>query len=160
MDPTFAGHMRRYLAAVIAEHRLAEPPATGCTAGDNDLADGLADHVLDVIVAAFVEPDGTPHVVHAAGAIEVDEPYFRLDPDDPDGKRHAKDEHGKSIKVTGSRRVGPTDCPDCGRGLSSRDPGLTNRGHDMICPQVDTAIELHGCHPGCIVACGQETDRA
>jgi hypothetical protein len=150
MDPTFAGLMRRYLASVIEDHRLADPPATGCAAGDSDLEDGsLADHVLDVVTAAFVEPDLAPHVVHVDGAVVDHKPVFRIDPEDPEGKKHVDDEDGKPIKEKGSTHVGPLDCPDCTRGLVSR-------GRDLVCIKLDRSIELLGCHRGCIVACGQE----
>lgn len=136
MDPTFAGHMRRYLATLGADHAVLGDGT--CRCGD-PLEDGsLADHVLDVLTAAFAEPELAPHVVHVAGAIEHHKPYNRID-----------EESGDQVKVKGSSHVGPLDCPDCTRGLVSR-------GHDLICIQLDRALELRGCHPGCIVACGRE----
>lgn len=45
------------------------------------------------------------------------------------------------------RYVGPTDCPDCGWGLSSR-------GDSMVCPRLFKTTDLHACHDHCIVACG------
>jgi len=154
MDPTFADHLRQYLAALVVEHQEAEPPATGCLCG-SDLDDAsLADHILDVMTAAVAEPtELAPHVVHVDGALEELEPVYRIDPEDPEGKAHARDENGKRIKVTGRRHVGPTDCPDCGRGLSSR--GASG----MLCPRLSRDLELVGCHEGCIVACGLEVAR-
>lgn len=47
--------------------------------------------------------------------------------------------------------TGPDDCPDCGLGLWSR-------GADMVCARLAADVKIHGCHKGCIVACGVKTD--
>jgi len=152
MDPTFADHLRRYLAVLVAEHQDVEPPATGCTCGDA-LADGsLADHVLDVMAKAIAEPELAPHVVHVAAPKYRTERARTYDAARGDRKRpDGEDEDGIpywGVNVRERVTLPPADCPDCGGGLRSR-------GNDLICLRLSRDLELRGCHDHpCIVACG------
>jgi hypothetical protein len=70
-----------------------------------------------------------PHKVHTKGA--------RFEAIDPDAKG----------RPTGRRYIGPTHCPDCGL-------GLTSRGFDFVCPRLNADAKPKACHEGCIIACG------
>lgn len=144
MDPTFAHSMRLYLAALDEEHKPADDGTAICRCGDV-MPEGRDRHLLELIAAAFVEPELAPHVVHVKGAFVAEEPVDMIDEED----QPRRDEKGRKVKMTGRRYEGPTNCPDCTRGLVSR-------GHDMICSQLSRDVELRGCHEGCLVACGRE----
>jgi hypothetical protein len=146
LDPTFAASMRLYLASLDASHAPAPGEPGACLCGDPQ-PDGRDRHLLEVITETFAAPELRPHVVHVKGGLVDDEPAAMLD---EDGKAR-RDDRGKAVLMTGRRYVGPTVCPDCRR-------GLTSRGTDLICPQLSLTSELAGCHDHCIVACG-EADR-
>jgi hypothetical protein len=102
--------------------------------------------LLDLIA----EPPLAPHVVHTENAIlEEDQQVKTFDPDRGKGKPDGT-ETGSPFWLIKSRHrqyLGPTSCPDCGR-------GLTSRGFDMICPRLPRSTSIKGDHEGCIVACG------
>ena len=152
MDPTFADHLRRYLAVLVFEHRNVEPPAAGCMCGDLIEEGSLADHVLDVMAKAIAEPELVPRVVHVPASKQRTERARTYDASRGDRKRpDGEDEAGLpywGIDVVERVTPPPSDCPDCGGGLRSR-------GGDLICLRLSRDLELHGCHDHpCIVACG------
>lgn len=74
-----------------------------------------------------------PHAVHVKPSfITEDQSYY-----DDDGELHKKTARVRVQEVM--------QCPDCGRGLSSR-------GFDLACLQRNHNVQA--CHEGCVVACG------
>lgn len=116
-----------------------------------------------------------PHAVHTAKRFEVDDTPVRTydtarsDHVDADGEdvtpvhrvMRVVGEDVQIIDVPEARQpywlianptrryIGPTDCPDCGMGLSSR-------GTDFVCSRLGNDELVSGCHEGCLVACGIE----
>lgn len=121
MDPTFRASLRAFLAS-------------------QDVADAIGDEAAVGRVLELIPPTPLkPHVVHTKGKTHEDhKPYDR------------EDERGRMTQITGRSYVGPTECPDCTRGLASRG----DRG--MICMALPRTTEEIACHTGCVVACGQE----
>jgi len=126
-DPTFAGLVR----ALLRDVATSNPDATPA-------------ELLDAIAARVEEPKLKPHRVRLPSSAFVDLPDATVttpaDETDP---------RPKGTKVSGRRYDGPVDCPDCSRGLASRDG-------DLICSRLDRNLKLAG--DGGIVACGVPSD--
>lgn len=159
MDPTFRSTMRLFLESLAGEHPEPAPDPTVChlirpdgsTAGCGaELDASWAQHMLDVIAEAFVDPPLQPHAVHVEERFEDLVPEPRIHPDDPDGLTPEVDDSDAIVYVTGRTYLGPRACPDCAK-------GLTSRGFDFICSDLPVLTDLTppACHEGCIIACGR-----
>jgi hypothetical protein len=151
MDPVLRHSVQLFLEGVQQDHQLADEGRCTCGADlpEPPSMEQAAElrHVLDVIAAAFAPRDDlAPHKVHQKGAVVALETETVTTPADD------SDPRPKGTKVTGARYAGSLSCPDCGRGLVSRDDG------GMLCPQLAPDAAPASCHPGCIVACGGRTD--
>lgn len=177
MDPTFRAQVLAALSSIDAAHPDPEGADRPCPTCGDAMTEGRAQHLLDVIASTFAEAELAPRVVHVPEAktrIERVKTFDqeRGDKREPDGHDDLPVDSavmarglamGTVVTVDDALptlpywgfdeevpiEAPPTDCSDCGR-------GLTSRGEDLICPRLSMTTELKGCHQGCIVACGME----
>lgn len=111
-------------------------------------------HAFD-IVRGFLETNEVAEIVGDEGRAALVGLLESVDTRRP-LKPHVVTLASAKVKVDkdgGRSHVGDLDCPDCHRGLSSR-------GTDLICPQLDMSTPLVGdLDKGRVVACGEvQTD--
>jgi hypothetical protein len=114
--------------------------------GHNELLEGIAYAVRNSelrMTAAMHAVHVEPQTVTERGLVTFDEAAAtRL------GGKPIADSDPPSWTFDETRKVSPTDCPDCTRGLQR------DRQGRLVCAQIAGAVDIQPCHPDCIIACG------